>query len=174
MSVQRARQQAAHLIEQFQFAQPPIDVHKIATKLGLPILNAKLDDEVSGMLITKAGKSYIFVREGDFAPRQHFTIAHEIGHFYLGHQQEPGDHVHVDRGNFISQRGSRAAAGVDPKEIEANQFAACLLMPESLLRPLAVKLGAPNLYDQTVADLAEKFAVSQQAMTIRLTTLGLL
>lgn len=174
MSVYRARQQAARLVRELGIVRPPVGVRKIAKNLGLEILCTDLDDDVSGMLITKAGRSYIVVRKADHAHRQNFTIAHEIAHFYLGHQHEPGDHVHVDRGNFISQRGARAAAGVDLKEIEANQFAACLLMPEILLKPMAESLGAPDLYDHVVASLAEQFAVSQQAMTIRLTTLGLL
>ena len=35
----------------------------------------------------------------------------------------------MDRGVVVSQRGPRAGAGVDLKEIEANQIAAELLMP---------------------------------------------
>jgi Zn-dependent peptidase ImmA (M78 family) len=109
------------------------------------------------------------------APRKRFTIAHEIGHHILGHQFEAGSHVHVDRGNFISQRGPRASQGVDPKEIEANQFAASLLMPSVWVRAAAAKIQSHGpLVDRHVEELANEFGVSEQAMTIRLTTLRLL
>lgn len=74
----------------------------------------------------------------------------------------------------ISQRGSRASDGIDPKEVQANQFAACLLMPSKLLLEKVAKRGGPPLFDDDVSSLAEEFQVSEQAMTIRLTTLGVL
>jgi Zn-dependent peptidase ImmA (M78 family) len=81
----------------------------------------------------------------------------------------------VDRGNFISQRGPRASEGLDPKEIEANQFAASLLLPVKLVQRRVKELvGDGPLLDYHVTQLAKEFAVSEQAMTIRLTTLGLL
>jgi Zn-dependent peptidase ImmA (M78 family) len=47
-------------------------------------------------------------------------------------------------------------------------------MPESLLRNALVDLGQDALDDRQVIDLASTFKVSEQAMTIRLTTIGLL
>ena len=79
----------------------------------------------------------------------------------------------MDRGHFISQRGPRSSTGVDPKEVEANQFAAVLLMPTELVRHAAHDLGLP-LLDSDVSQLSRLFRVSDQAMTIRLSTLGLL
>lgn len=91
----------------------------------------------------------------------------------LGHQFQAGEHVHVDAGNYISKRGPRSSQGVDPKEVEANQFAAALLMPSRCLRSKAKLHGSP-LWDSDVTELARAFKVSEQAMTIRLQTLGLL
>jgi Zn-dependent peptidase ImmA (M78 family) len=79
----------------------------------------------------------------------------------------------VDRGHLITPRNSRSSTGVDPKEIEANQFAACLLMSSKLLsrnQRIQYRL-APRL---PCAQLADEFEVSEQAMTIRLSTLGYL
>ena len=45
--------------------------------------------------------------------------AHEVGHYRLGHQFVEGEHVHVERGAFISQRRGRSSEAIDPKEIEA-------------------------------------------------------
>ena len=63
---------------------------------------------------------------------------------------------------------------MDAKEIEANQFAACLLMPSRLVRERVKALNTEQLYDSHVTALAKEFQVSEQAMTIRLTSLRLL
>ena len=175
MSIQTARNQAVLLAKRFHCDTPPIDVDSIACELGLAVIRTNLGADVSGMLITNKGASFVCVNERHHEVRKRFTIAHEIGHHVLGHQFEQGDHVLIDRGNFISQRGPRASTGMDPKEIEANQFAAALLMPAALIRSEVSKIaGKQPLLDSHVASLAELFKVSEQAMTIRLTTLGLL
>jgi Zn-dependent peptidase ImmA (M78 family) len=91
----------------------------------------------------------------------------------MKHQFELGEHVHVDSGRRISARSALASAGLDQKEIEANQFAAELLMPQKLVRAYASQLGHGPLLEHEVAELARRFRVSQHAMTIQLSTLGL-
>jgi Zn-dependent peptidase ImmA (M78 family) len=176
MSIQTARMHAVQLGKQFQADEKaPIDVDRIAKELGLRVVSANLGEDVSGLLITNEEGSIVCLQELDAPVRKRFTLAHEIAHHVLGHQFERGEHVHVDRGNYISQRGLRASTGLDPKEIEANQFAATMLMPPHLLRAEVAKLaGKQPLLDFHVTDLAKLFQVSEQAMTIRLSTLGLL
>ncbi|MRG94624.1 ImmA/IrrE family metallo-endopeptidase [Polyangium spumosum] len=173
MRIGFARSQGEQLAARLGGSAPPIDVKKVAEHLGLRVVEEHLGADVSGLLITGRAQPCICVQKDDFRPRKRFTIAHEIGHHYLRHQFEGGAHVHVDRGNFISQRSLRSSEGVDPKEIEANQFAAGLLMPSKLVREAVAKIGGP-LHDHHVAQLARDFEVSEQAMTIRLTTLRLL
>ena len=60
----------------------------------------------------------------------------------------------------------------DPHEIEANQFAAALLMPEAFLRACLDQLGENPDVEESIRRLAQRFDVSAQAMTIRLTSLG--
>ena len=174
MSVAFARNRAASLIARHRVLSPPVDVEAVAAELGLTLVRDNLGAGVSGLLVTTERSACVCVHQGDPATRQRFTIAHEIGHFVLRHQFVRGEHVHVDRGNFISQRGPRAATGVDPKEIEANQFAACLLMPPDLLKHEVTTYGGSPLVDWHVSELASTFDVSEQAMTIRLSALGLL
>ena len=173
MRLNFVRQQAEALAERGGTAEPPIDVDSIAEMLGLPVTREDLGPAVSGLLINNGTQSYICVQENDAETRRRFTVGHEIGHYLLGHQFRDGEHVHVDKGNFISQRGPRSSAGVDPMEIEANQFAASLLMPSHLLQKHAAGYGT-TLLDSDVSALATKFNVSEQAMTIRLSALGLL
>jgi Zn-dependent peptidase ImmA (M78 family) len=174
MSLRAARYQGEALAETLGLAKPPVDVKLVARRLGLKIIFLELGEDVSGLLISKADSTIIAVQESDSPRRQRFTIAHEIGHFSLRHQFEPGGHVHVDRGHLITPRNSRSSTGVDFKEIEANQFAACLLMPSRLLLARIKVLRVKSLCDCHVEVLANEFKVSEQAMTIRLSTLGFL
>ena len=72
---------------------------------------------------------------------------------------------------------SRAGLGGDPREIEANQFAAGLLMPEhSIAGALRQVSRAPAKFtiEDLVSRLAKQFEVSAQAMRFRLVTLGII
>jgi Zn-dependent peptidase ImmA (M78 family) len=174
MSVQFARQEAERLVQTLKIREAPVDVSWVAKKLGLRIIQQNLGANISGLLVRTSTETHICVAAGHAEVRRRFTIAHEIAHYVLRHQFEGGPHVHVDRGNYISQRGVRASEGIDPKEIEANQFAACLLMPMRLVQAAVEGLGSGTIFDGDVEELAKLFKVSEQAMTIRLTTLGLL
>ena len=57
----------------------------------------------------------------------------------------------------------------DPQEVEANRFAAELLMPEKYVQNAIQRDGI-----KTVQDLAKQFGVSASAMRWRLVNLGLL
>jgi Zn-dependent peptidase ImmA (M78 family) len=174
MSLRTARFQGETLTETFGFTKPPIDVQLIAKRLRLKVIDCDLGEDVSGLLISKGNSTIIAIQKSDPPNRKRFTIAHEIGHFHLRHQFEPGEHVHVDRGHLIIPRNSRSSTGVDLKEIEANQFAACLLMPSKMLMRSIKALKAKSLRDDHVEKLAVEFGVSEQAMTIRLSTIGFL
>lgn len=173
MRVHWARSQAEDLIRSLQIATAPVDPIRVAKSLGLSVVTDHLGDDVAGLLIRKDNQALIAVQRSDPPTRRNFTVAHEIGHHVLGHQFQPGEHVHVDRGHYISKRGPRSSAGVDPMEVEANQFAAALLMPTKLLNEAVGRLASP-IMDSAVVALAKQFRVSEQAMTIRLSTLGFL
>jgi Zn-dependent peptidase ImmA (M78 family) len=168
-----ARKAAEGLIERFNINTAPVDVNYIAGSLGLQVVYNALGDDISGLLISNGEGAAICVREGEPLVRQRFTIAHEIGHFCLRHQFEDNDHVHVDEGWKVTARSNARSVGIDPKEIEANQFAATLLMPTRLLTQRASRFGVRQLHDEHVTELAREFKVSEQAMTIRLATLAL-
>ena len=173
MSVSFARTQGERLAKQFADASGRVDVEAIARSVGINVIFAALGEKVSGLLVTKPDQVTVCIQDTDTPHRQRFTLAHELGHHVLGHHFQEGGHVHVDRGNIISQRGALAAQGVDRKEIEANQFAASLLMPAATVRALVAQRG-DTLTDLDVAELADSLDVSQLAMTIRLTTLRIL
>ncbi|HWW62453.1 MAG TPA: ImmA/IrrE family metallo-endopeptidase [Thermoanaerobaculia bacterium] len=146
--------------------EPPVSVESIARQLGAQIRYEPADDEVSGMVWrAESGRAIIGVNSLHSKTRKRFTVAHEIGHLRL-HVDEA---FHVDEG-YALRRDSTASLGIDRKEIEANHFAAALLMPEAfLLRDADVmRLRFDFESDHVLVRLAKRYEVSQQAMTIRL------
>ncbi len=112
-----------------------VDVEKIATDLGIDVVRGSFNDphgrSISGLLKIRGGRErpVIAIKEGESKQRQRFTIAHELGHFLL----HKDDLLHVDEGNVeaMAFRDETSTRGTDIKEIQANQFAAELLMPSS-------------------------------------------
>jgi len=149
----------------------PIDPTSIARYLNIQVRKEFFVGSLSGVLMRRQGDAMIAVNAGDSPKRQRFTIAHEIGHFVLGHK---GD-VFVDH-TMISRRDMRSAA-IDDQEIEANAFAAELLMPSQIvLEELNNILSIlPRISEEELLSrLADAFNVSEQAMNYRLINLGLL
>ena len=137
----------------------PVDPVFIARQMGAEVWITDLDDGVSGVLIAEPGQqTAIHLSSTEAVVRQRYTCAHEIGH--LVRRRAAG----VTRFGFIDRRDHLSASGTDPEESWANRFAAALLMPASMLR------DSPQ---RDPTNLAPVYGVSVRAMSIRLTTLGL-
>lgn len=174
MRLRQARDRAEQLLGECGIETAPVDVLRVARHLKIKIVVEHLDPDISGLLITDKAGTRICVNAAHHESRRRFTIAHEIGHFVLGHHFEVGSRVHVDRSAaFVSARTSRSSEGVDTNEIEANQFASALLIPLFLLKA-DPKVAGGAVTDFDVELLAAKFKVSEHSMTIRLTKLGII
>lgn len=167
-----AATKARRLMQRLGPPTAPVDVEAIARELGVRVeFQASDDDELSGCIVSVPGGAVIGVNRDQARTRQRFTIAHELGHYVL-HRRQLAD-VHL-------QRGYRASQGDDPTEIEANAFAAELLMPRALVeaslrdRGHGSGLDAESGDTDVIRELAREFDVSEQAMTIRLVNLGYL
>jgi len=108
----------------------------------------------------------ITVNADEGPQRRRFTAAHELGH-YLLHRDLLDGKQHLDR--LYSQGGHDNPYGpLSPShEVQANKFAADLLMPAG---PLRVKYNAGT---DNVPELAKLCGVSLTAMQIRLRSLGI-
>jgi Zn-dependent peptidase ImmA (M78 family) len=152
--------------------QLPIDVHAIARSHNVAVHEVTLDESVSGVLVVKDGRAIIGVNAAHHPNRQRFSIAHELGHYLLHSRNSPSD-VFVDTAPIFF-RDERSSDGTEYQEIQANAFAAELLMPEDLLRG-ELRNGPLDAFDDdAVLQLASRFGVSVQAISIRLTRLGLI
>ena len=77
---------------------------------------------------------------------------------------------YYDQGHLIGVhfRATPDGSNWDAKEIEANRFAAELLMPRHMLIEAIQRSG-----EAQASDLARQFEVSEEAMTYRLTDIRL-
>lgn len=164
------RQTVASLLEQDGITSPGFDVGRLAEKKGAIVVEEPSESDFSGFLFRSMDSPPVIgVNSNHAATRKRFTIAHELGHLLL--HSKSG--VHVDQA-IVMMRDARTSAGVDDDEIEANRFAAELLMPRDFLEADLRALGPIYLDDErAIANLAKKYRVSPQAMAIRLSSLRL-
>lgn len=161
-----ARARARELVLQFSVLSAPVPIDRIARGLGITVHYAPFDDELSGMAFIKDGKPMIGINSLHSPTRQRFTLAHEMAHHILHREKLETDGVHVDKG--ILRRDSLASEGTDPLEIEANNFAAELLMPEQLLNTVLDGRNVDLEDEEAVGLLARKFRVSPTALQFRI------
>ena len=174
----RKAEEAAHQLVR-SLARPtlPIDVERLATQEGLKVIHERFATDVSGTIVREStGRVVLGVNTYHSKTRQRFTVAHELGHWKL-HLENKRVGTFVDRPAEVLFRDRVASEGVDAKEIEANAFAAALLMPEDLVirearRAFRTQPSLPS--EQLVDRLAADFNVSQQAARYRLMNLHIL
>jgi len=158
----------------------PIDVDALAHHLGAEVRFESLEDKMSGFLIIKDNHSTIVINSEHHPNRQRFTLAHELGHLILHSNNKHQDALFVDKSLITKKarfhRDERSGTGEYKQEIEANRFAAELLMPRQLLKEAIKEEGdeLDFLDDHLIYKLASKFGVSEQALSIRLTDLNML
>lgn len=145
---------------------PPVDLGRIATLLDAEIRIVPLPEDISGILYRETERRIVMVNDAHSNVRKRFTIAHELGHLAL----HRGDKVHVDHEFRINLRDVRSGTAENVEEMEANAFAANLLMPAEWLWD-ALDDGLDPGDDLAFTRLADRFQVSQQAVLIRVTAL---
>jgi Zn-dependent peptidase ImmA (M78 family) len=160
------------ILHQLKIDELPIPIEKIANKLNLAVVPADLGPDVSGALIIDEGKATIGINVGESKVRRRFTIAHELGHYCL---HKSNSNLFVEMKVFF--RDLDSSSGEEKKEREANEFAATILMPSSLIKrelTIALKDNTIKNDESLIRHLAKKFNVSEIAMTYRLINLNYL
>lgn len=152
----KAEAAAARLIREYGIVSPAqIVVEDIAMDLGVVTRIAPLEG-AEAHLVRSGNRGVIRVSDRIVEPgRRRFAIGHELGHWNLHAVQVPAwlctsDDIHAYRGT--------------DREIEANAFAAELLMPSSLFRP---RLG-PGISIALASALASEFQTSLTATAVRM------
>lgn len=149
-----AERQAALLLDLLNIAEPPVPQFVISSLPGI-VVDWREDWPTSGMAVKARSHWRIVLKTSEPRQRQRFSLAHEFKHV-LDDPVIDRTHAHLKP----HRRQERA-------ERLCNYFAACLLMPRPWIKH--------DYYGglQNVRALARRYYVSQEAMTTRLSELGL-
>lgn len=134
----------------------PADLKALLSKLGGRTRVSESFSANEALTVNGVGDFIVHLPPMTSTRRDRFTIAHELGHYFL-HYREPG----LD-GTEKFERGKR-----NPLETQANYFAAALLMPSARFRESYRRLAGD------VWAVADAFDVSPRAVEVRAQSLGL-
>ena len=159
---------AKEILTQHGLYSLPIDPVVLANKFDITVHNAEFVDDSWAASISKRGSSTsIFVEQSDALSRKRFSVAHELGHYFL-HLPENGEFADKQADMFRGRSSNRSVSNEERyREVDANRFAAALLMPSELVRKQWEE--EPN-----VSRMAKTFKVSKEAMGYRLEALHIL
>lgn len=131
-------------------------------------------NEVSGYsIVNKKGKPEIVINANDSFKRQRFTMAHEFGHIIMHwdwlNNKEGG--LNSDNAEILFRK-SYYADDDDIKEMQANEFAAELLLPRNILIDIIGDINKlrsdPVLFEQIKLRIANAFVVSEAFAYVQL------
>lgn len=128
----------------------PISLKRLGIHYGFKFRKVSMHRNTCGMLVPSNNGTYIVINADHAYTRRRFSTAHEIGHHFLGHESD------VSRANDQDRL----------EEVQANKFASCLLMPNDFFYWV-------HKEQSTIRDMASWLRVSQIAVSIRCTQLGL-
>lgn len=160
---------ALQLIQKTGILAFPISVNLMTQKYNIGLLFYDFADEISGVLVEKSGQFTIGCNKHHHENRQRFTIAHELGHYFLKHQRQG---FFVDESTLFF-RANASTPGESAQEREANAFAASLLMPKPFMEKYLLENKVDFSDDEALGNLAKAFSVSTGAMAFRLANLGI-
>jgi Zn-dependent peptidase ImmA (M78 family) len=173
-------EKATEVLVEFGILQTPVQFTKILRALSNEIrlmryseymkrCRCSLEDTISvmqssdGACVYKptAGKYLICYNDVDsrMIRRERFTIAHELGHYFLGHLEKAGTNI-LSRGE-LSEREYLLY------EREADVFARNLLSPA----PLAYKVFYFSPREDACSNIQKVFGISYQAAETRLSAM---
>ncbi len=127
----------------------------VEQRAGLPVVVAALPDGLAGACVPFGASRMLWVNGTQARVRQRFTLAHELGHAWCGHD----GHLEIDTVATIS------GATTSALEIQANAFAAEFLLPRAAIQGL---LDRDPTFDEIIV-IAAHFGTSALMTLYRFT-----
>ena len=171
---------ARQLLRELNVQYIPIQPREIAEQLQIVVWEREMESQYDGCLM-RVGDTWGILLNNliQSESRKNFTIAHELGHYYLdGGQTERqvsaiGEESKM--AEFVPQHRCQREdlRGFDSHQLEeqrANQFAVELLMPSPIFRADATDL--PEIGLPAIDMLAAKYSTSLTSTAIRYTRLS--
>jgi len=161
----KCEEKAEEVLKRYKIDSPWVNVFSIAKKEGINIeyrnfSGSERFKDVSGFLLATKEPRTIYLNIDDQPNRRTFTVAHELGHYFLGHDP--------DEYGMYMRNGWQGSGGKPDIEREADCFAANLLMPKQMFEDIKLPRKTIGRIPQVLAQL---FGVSTEAMRHRLKTL---
>lgn len=162
LAIRKAALESSRIIDRFGITKPgDIRLKDIAFALGVDVIEGRLEGAAAS-LVRCGDKAIIRISDKETDPnRKRFSIAHELGHFVLRH----GHKLH----KVCSTHDLNTWYG-GSEEMQANTFAAELLLPNVFVRPLC-DVDAPDISFDLIRKIASIFHVSLTATAIRFVSL---
>ncbi len=171
---------ARQLLRELNVQVIPIQPREIAEQLQIVVWEREMESQYDGCLM-RVGDTWGILLNNliQSQARKNFTIAHELGHYYLeGGQTErqiPAADGKDRVAEFVPQHRCQREdlRGFDSHRLEeqrANQFAVELLMPAPIFRADAADL--PKIGLSAIDALAAKYSTSLTSTAIRYTRLS--
>lgn len=140
-----------------------IEPTEIANKYNIEVIEmdiSSISDNISGFIryFPETEKYIIVLSSKDHPNRKRFTLAHELGHYFLHPDLLKKEGIYIER-NIMFRWWDHSVY-----EYEANMFAAEYLMPEDQVKEQYKKYGVIEI-------LAWFFNVSNLAMAYRIDNL---
>lgn len=142
---------------------PHFDIEDVCRQLDIHAIEDKPVTSFEAMLLMDANKAWgsIVVAQGRRPERRRFSIGHELGHFLIPtHRPTPGNGFSCSLDD-LRLGDTREHDRRKRFEIEANRFAAHLLMPPARIRS-SLRSRQSDLAE--IIRLAGEFGVSREAM----------
>lgn len=153
---------AERLLQSLGITEPEeIDLEAIAWDQGADVRYRKLEG-CEARIIGTGNKAIISINSVGNERRKRFSIGHELGHW-----------CHHRGKSFICRKediGNNAKEDWSHPERVADRYAADLLLPSYIFKPIVNQFQQPNF--KTITTLAETFKVSNTAAAIRFVTTG--
>ena len=155
------------VISQLRDLKPPVPVYAIAEALGIYDIQEKPLTTFEGALIANESKTEgaIIVNSKSPPKRRRYSVGHELGH-YLNpwHAPRGPEGFKCKTKDMVASTYSKGDR-YQQMEVEANVFAAELLLPTSLVRPFLNRKAGLDV-DHIIA-LSDKFEVSKESAARR-------
>ncbi len=151
----KATAAAYKILQELGFPHPrEVDLKDLAMDRNVFVREGEMKG-AEGRLLRKKKNGIIHIRKGIVPEgRRRFTIAHELGHWEL----------HEKYSQFLCDAEDMRDYGRSALEVEANHFAAELLMPASHFRAACEK-AEPSLH--LIESLSAEFETTLTATAIR-------
>jgi Zn-dependent peptidase ImmA (M78 family) len=157
----------AEIVAAEHFPSGKVDPKSVADKREITISFGHYKEAFDGLLEHLAGEFHIYCNldrlEHPNRPRARFTIAHELGHFFIEEH-----HAALVSGRSPGHGSFAEYESRNPAEQEADHFASNLLMPQNRFRR-AAKGKPPGLAG--IKSLADDFGTSVTSTAIRFASL---